>query len=844
MGDTPAFASIPGVKSISLLSSEKSSISDMEGMTETQVQERMNAPLTSGGSTDDSHGLSMPECDSIEVKLTSTSRWASVQEALEACLDPFFLAGQSNAKSDQIVEELIQLLDTSLTVHVPALVDLSFIQPFFSDHTRSERLDAVLGAARASNKLKVRSDLPVPSSNGLMLSVDEAEAAGLRVGPRSHAEGVNRSVLSLERKQHGAVADSEESMCALTLSSLQATVPQHRIVKVEHVELPCAVRVVFVSPTAADRAYAVWRVHAPHADFRVTRVGGGGAPSAKGLPVPPRTASEAARTAGVGAAALTAPAAPAARTALKCPRVVGEALSCPSSSDNVSDIIIKAANTCTAATPSAAVSALKPPPAIDVVLPISSKAGTSAAASSGPGTTSTTPSPESSTAKSKFNMNAAPFLPKSVLDAQLAAATVGSPAAGWWGRGSRTRGIQGCEDVSSASMDTSEALANQILMDSSSGWMFSGLSPYAGLAWAKKFSPMDGWVEGGGTAAAFGMCSDMPTLSSTSARKKPPAMPERPRAVGGDMPVAPCALGDSPRLKELRPVGGVKGCSDPYAPHPVTMSLSPEQVSGYHGALDDICTAHTSQTSQTSPANLSALRRHRHDPYNATGFVVCIGSSCASSLSYPMSSACATPASSKLLCAGSSTSERAAAGFCFQDPLIKASARRRERHRQMQEEESAARTSSSEADISSSHLEGMQSPQTEGSRSSIHSNNGSADRVTEQHSDEFAACSSASTKLADVADAIAAEPAGASAAAESAVPAPRSYAEALRLKAKAHPAAAAISTKSPERRREMGKANGASAAAAPAARFLDSEGRKAVAPAKSLSKPKKLVLSA
>ncbi|KPA84965.1 hypothetical protein ABB37_01404 [Leptomonas pyrrhocoris] len=801
----------------------------------------MDVPVTSVGSIDDSRGLTTPECDSIEVKRTAASRWASVREALEACLDPLFLAGQSSVKDDAIVEELVQLLDTSLTAHVPALAGLSFLQPFFSGSTRSERLDAVLGAARASNKLMLRDDLPVPSSSAFMLSVDEAEAACLRVGPRSHAEGVNRSVLSLERKPHSTAADSEGALRGFTLSQLQASVPQHRIVKTEWADSPCAVRVVFVSPVAADRAYAVWRAHAPHVDVRVTRVGG--APTGKALPVPPRPAAAA-----VGAAATTVPAVPAPRTALKCPRVVGEVLSCPSSCGNFTEVVTGTMGTLAAA-PRAAVPVPRPPPAIDAVLPSSAKSGVSAAVSSDPSTTSTTPSPESSTTKSKFNMNATPFLPKSVLEAQLAAATAavaavaavgGSPAVGWLPRGSRPRRTPGCEEVGGAVMDTSEALANQMLMDSSSGWMYPGLDPYKGPAWANKFTALDGWAaEGNAAAAANGsaVCNgDMPSLSSTySLRGAAPVMPGRPRAVGGDLPVAPCALGDSPNPKEQKPACAVQTRADLYQPPPMAMSPPLEQV-GIYGA-------HSSPPALTSPANLSTSRRHRHDPYSPTGFVLCSESSCASSLSHLAGNGAVTPAANKLLVAGCLAGEKVPANFVFEDPLIKASARRRERRRQAQKEEGETPTSSSEADSSSTNLDGLRSPRAEEGCSS---SSGSTGDAMEQGNHGFAAYHETMATTPEMAAAatttVAAAADGADAAAGSHAAAPKSYAEALRLKSKAAPAAAVVAAKSPEPRKE--KAGKATAAAAEKKTGAAASKAAAVSAVKPLAKPNKMAVVA
>ena len=786
MTETSCCSPAAAEKNVSLLSSKKYSISDMEGMTETQVHERADAPVTSAGSADDSRGLSTPDCDSIEVKLTPASRWATVQEALEACLDPFFLVGQSSIKDDRIAEELLQLLDTSLTAHVPALASVSFLQPFFDGSTRSERLDAVIDAARASNKLLLRDDLPVPSSSGFMLSVDETEAAGLRVGPRSHAEGVSRSTLSLERRH--STADAEEALRSVTLSQLQSTVPQHRIVKIERIEAPCVVRVVFVSPAAADRAYAVWRSHAPLGELRVVRVGGA-AMGGKSMPAPPRPASDAARPVATTAATIVVP---APRTALKCPRVVGEALSRLSHCDNAAQTSGKtmatgvAAAAAAAAPPRPAMPVPKPPPAIDVVLPTSAKTAATPAASSDPSTTSTTPSPESSTTKSKFNTNAAPFLPKSVLEAQRA-------AVGWWPRGSRARCVPAGEEGSGMSMDTSEALANLMLMDSTSGWMYPGLDPYTGAGWANKFNAVDGWIDG-----TAGLCGEMPSLSPAMAgRNASLAMPERPKAVGGDMPVAPCALGDSPCLKELQPLAAVRTRADLYPPRPMAASLSPEQASAGCGCatFDGICAARRSPSSQTLPTSLPTSRRHRHDPYSPSGFVLCAECSCASSLTHPVGAGVPSPASSKFLSAASLTSEKMAS-FCFEDPLIKASARRRERRRQMLAEEEATRTSSSEAESSSLPLEGSQSAQPENS-SSRSSATGDA---AEPRSRDCAACEEA---------AAVAESGAAEAAEDCVVPTPKSYAEALRLKAKASPVPALVSAKSPESKKgKAGKATG------------------------------------
>lgn len=860
-----SLAPISEDKNVSLVTSKKNSVSDMGSTTDTPARERADVPVTSAGSADDSHGLSTPDCDSMEVKLTPVSRWANVQEALEACLDPFFLAGQASVKDDKIAEELLQLVDTSLTAHVPALASLSFLQPFFNGSTRSERLDAVLGAARASNKLLLRDDLPVPPASGFMLSVDEAEAAGLRVGPRSHAEGVSRSVLSLERK-HAANAsvDVEETLRKCTAAQLQATVPQHRIVKVERQESPCLVRAVFVTPAAADRAFAVWRAHAPLPEMRVTRVGGSTTSgSGKSLTAAPRSAT----------ATLVVP---APRTTLKCPRVVGEALSRPSSSENVADLSGKTA-TAAAPPPRPAVPVPKPPPAIDAGLPVGPKAlavavAATPAASSGSSTAATTPSPENSTTKSKFNMNAAPFLPKSVLDAQMAAAAGG----GWWPpqqqRGSRAvRRTPNCEEVSSAaiSMDTSEALANQMLMDSSSGWMYPGLDPYNGPSWGNKFTAVDGWVEGnmgGGSDVAAGLPS-----TAAPARKETPAMPERPKAVGGDMPVAPCALGDSPSAKGLQPVGATSPQSrvELYAPRPMSMSLPPEQIGGGScSAYDAVCPARTSPLSQTSPPSLSTSRRHRHDPYSPTGFVLCAESSCASSLSHPPGgNLSTTPASNnntnKLLFAGSLTSEKMAS-FCFEDPLIKASARRRERRRQMQAESGqgeagAARTSSSvEGDSSaSSNLERSQSTQADSNSSAHSSKNSSTGDVAALAVAAAAPAAQAEAALVTPAP----EPAQSAAAvvAESAVaspspaPAPKSYAEALRLKAKASPSPAVVVTAATTKPTEAKKDKTGKASTTSTTRSAGVADKKsgagaskaASAPAgKSLAKPKKTAVTA
>jgi hypothetical protein len=351
------------------------------------------------------------------------------------------------------------------------------------------------------------------------------------------------------------------------------------------------------------------------------------------------------------------------------------------------------------------------------------------------------------------------------------------------------------------------------------------------------------------------VCGDVATAASITtpavARKESPLVPERPKAVGGDIPVALSALGDSPRLRGLQPVGGMRGCTDVFAPRQMAMSLPPEATAGCgNAAFDSVSAARTSPLLQTSPVNLSTSRRHRHDPYSPTGFVLCAESSCASSLTPQAGNASTSaPASNKLLFAGSLTSERMAASFCFEDPLIKASARRRERRRQMQEsEDGAARTSSSSAsEHSSAILKGSQSGHADmGSSSSNRSCGSTGDAAVHAHADVAASKETAEAAAEATEEVVA--------AVESPAPAPKSYAEALRLKAKATGNADGVSSKSAELKKEKSTRKGAgAAAAAPACTSAIAADKKAAAlvskagnasAAKSLPKPKKTAVTA
>ncbi|CBZ37076.1 hypothetical protein, conserved [Leishmania donovani] len=774
----------------------KNSASDLVESVGTQTQGKTDAAITHITSAEDSRSPSTPESDSFEITTVAAipisptatvSRWPSVQKTLEACMDPVFLACSSDMKDHKIAEEVLPLMDAAMTVCVSALASLSCLQPFFTGRTRSERIHTMLSAVRASNKLMLRDDLPAPASSFCALSVDEAEAAGLRVGLCSHAEGHARTVRTLECWQH--TPECEDSPRSLTLSRLRATSPQQKTRQAElPSSAPCAPCAALASLLPADNAHAAWEANPPHEDVSVSCPVDANAPGRALSIAPAFPVAVAEEPAIIG---VSAP-----RRTLKCPRVVGEEPLCSGNrdcaADNQEKIHIPTLRAC--------VPVPKPPPTIDVLLTdAAAKFHGSTASSSAKEATSVptmrsdlpvlaTPSSATATANTTnrlhFSVTTAPFMPKSLLSATSGVAPAATP-----------RRPTVCEHAGAFPADISEALAKETLTDSNTGCTHATPDLCAGSSWGKRHGAAGAWRRG--LMAAPPMPVD--ESPSTSLRKEVCCMPaERPpRALGAAMPQAPRAIDVSPRMADALPLAELR------PPRPLMVAIPSESVPGSGlGGCGPICPSPAG--AQLSPCPLSQSRRHRHDPYSPAGFVLCAEKSCALSLSQMSIPAARAFTSSASPRPASSACNSSAAGemmsFSFADPLIKATARLQERRRLLRAD--TTRTPLSELESASCSV-AHSSPACE-----------SGDDVEDAPCRSLPLCealfaaaraeptAAATAAFVNSVDEDAVSPADAAAAAG----APKSYAEALRLSAKALPPALVVAAKPAGKREKSPKA--------------------------------------
>ncbi|KAG5494892.1 hypothetical protein JIQ42_02508 [Leishmania sp. Namibia] len=678
-----AASAVAGDKDTFTAESKSNRASHTVASAETQRQGKTYAAHTHITSAEVSCTSSAPRIDSFEIASaavtplspgTAVPRWSSLKEALEACMDPVFLAGSADVKADKIAKEVLLLMDAAMTVHVPALAGLSCLQPLFTGRTCSERVDAVLKAARASNKLMLRGDLPVPSSSGCTLSEAEAEAAELRVGLRSNADGDagDAPVLKCRRHTPGRAAP----FCSPALSRLKATTPLQRMREAELTSCaPCALPVALTSPVASDNAHVMYQPNLPRTDAGVSRQDGAGDP-ARALPVasafPAPVAEES------GSAALPAP-----RTVQLCPCAAGEDPLRPDSRDGTADL--QATNDMP--TLRLCVPVPKPPPAIDAVMMeaadksygarVSSSAKEAASASTA---RSASPAPATSlfsatanrTTRSStgFSVHAAPFVPAERVNTTSDII----PIDGHWRVAShapRLRQWAFCDAPAAGCADVSEALANHMFMDSNTAWMCAALSLCAGSSCGEKCGALGTWGRGS-TITPPAPVGELPC--------KERLLPEKcaRKALTPDMPHAPLAVGDSPASTYALPITGHRRL------RPLAVSAVAESVprSGFDGCRSMRAPA---MSVQPPPFPLSQTRRHRHDPYSPAGFAVCAENSSpfsSSQTNMPTALALTSSASPRLSStARTMGSARELVSFCFADPLIKASARLQERRR-------------------------------------------------------------------------------------------------------------------------------------------------------------------
>ncbi|KAG5471160.1 hypothetical protein CUR178_02471 [Leishmania enriettii] len=650
---------------------------------------------------------SAPTIDSFEIASaavtplspgTAVPRWSSLKEALEDCMDPVFLAGSADVKIDKIAEEVLLLMDATTTVHVPALAGLSCLQPLFTGRTRSERVDAVLSAVRASKKLMLRGDLPVPSSSDCTLSEAEAEAAELLVGLRSNADGDagDASVLECRRHPPGRAAPFRSP----ALSRLNATTPPQRMREAELTSSAlCALPVALTSPVASDNAHMMYQPNLPRTDAGVSRKEGVG-DSARALPVAPASPAPVAEESGSSAL-------PAPRTAQLCPRATGEDPLRPGSCDGTANL--QATNDMP--TLRSCVPVPKPPPAIDAVMieaadklygaRVSGSAKevastfTARPASPVPATSSFSATANRTTRSlTGFSVHAAPFVPAERVDTTSGI----TPIDGQWRVAShapRLRQWAVCDAPAADCADVSEALANHMLIDSNTAWMCAALSLRACSSCGEKCGALGTW-ERGSTITPPAPVGEVPWALTHKERLLPAKCARK--ALTPDMPHAPLAVGDSPSSTHALPVTGLHRLC------PLAVSAAAERVprSGFDGCRS----MHAPAVSvQLSPFPLLQTRRHRHDPYSPAGFAVCAENSSPFSLSQtnaPTALALTSSASPRLSStARTMGSARELVGFCFADPLIKASARLQERRRVLRAD-AAGTTSCVRESVSSS----------------------------------------------------------------------------------------------------------------------------------------------
>ncbi|KAG5495649.1 hypothetical protein GH5_03314 [Leishmania sp. Ghana 2012 LV757] len=675
-----AASAVAGDKDTFTTDSKSNRASQTVASAETQRQGKTDAAGTHTPSAEVSFTSSAPRIDSFEISSTAVTplspgtavpRWSSLKEALEACMDPVFLAGSADVKADKIAEEVLLLMDATMTVHLPALVGLSCLQPLFTGHTRSERVDAVLSAVRASNKLMLRGDLPVPSSSDCTLSEAEAEAAELRVGLHSNADG-DAPVLECRPHTPGCAAP----FCSPALSRLKATTPPQRMREAELTSCaPCALPVALTSPVASDNAHVMYQPNLPHTDAGVPRHDGAG-DSTRALPVAP--ASPAPVSEESGSAALPAP-----RTAQLCPRAKGEDPLRPLSRDGAADL--QATNDMP--TLRLCVPVPKPPPAIDAVMMeaadksygarVSSSAKeaastfTARSASPAPATSSFSATANRTTRSlTGFSVHVAPFVPAERVNTTSSI----TPIDDQWRVAShapRLRQWAFSDAPAAGCADVSEALANHMLMDSNAAWMCAPLSLRAGSSCGEKCGALGTWGRGS-TITPPAPVGELPCKE-----KLLPAKCAR-KALTPDMTHAPLAVGDSLASTHALPITGLR------RPRPLAVSAVPESVprSGFDG-----CRSMRAPTVsvQLPPFPLSQTRRHRHDPYSSAGFAVCAETSSpfpSSQANMPTALALTSSASPRLSSTARTIgSARERTSFCFADPLIKASARLQERRR-------------------------------------------------------------------------------------------------------------------------------------------------------------------
>ncbi|KAG5470741.1 hypothetical protein LSCM1_01990 [Leishmania martiniquensis] len=642
---------------------------DMVESADTQTQGKSDAANTHVTSAEDSRSSSTARIDSLEIatapgtprsSLKAVPQQASVQEALEDCMESVLIAASEYERSDEMTEEILPLMDKEGTVHLPALADLFCLEHLFAGYTCSERVNAVLMATRTSSKLVLRDDLPVPSSHGCLLSEAEAEAAKLRVGLRSSADG---DAPTLKCQQHASAG--EPSVCLRAPCQLQVTTAPQKLQEVQLSSCsPCLLPAAFPSPVASDSADALCQAKLPPTDARASRQDDAHGPS-RALPVAPAPPAPVAE--GPGSFAV-----PAQRIALMRPRAIASDLFPPEYRDCAAD------RQATVGVPAqqACVPMPKPPLAIDIVMMVTAdrvdgatlssiaKEVTSASAAS-----LVSLIPVAPTISATANMTTASMPDFNLSATSFPAETVSSTAdiipivSHWRPTSYAPRHLQlalsgapttGC-------IDASEGMTNDLL---NMTWACGTRSLCAGSSCGENYGAVGARQKGSPITPPVPLGEHLQTLSS-----KEEVLPGAgaPKDLTADKPQTAFAIDFSERADALPTTG-------PGRSHPLMACTAKESFSS--SSFDGSRSIRTPALRfQPSPCLSSQSRRHRHDPYGQTGFALCSENCSAfSSLTNMPSRVFAFSVSSNL-----SYTAQKVCSFRFEDPLIKASAQVRER---------------------------------------------------------------------------------------------------------------------------------------------------------------------
>ncbi|KAI5687731.1 hypothetical protein MNV84_06794 [Leishmania braziliensis] len=744
---------------------------------EKQTVGKTDAIITHITSAEDSRSSTTPESESFvftTMAVTPISPavamlcGSSVQKVLEACMDPVFLTASTDMNADNIAADVLSLMDAAMTVHVPALADLSCLEPFLTGYTRCERIDAVLSAARASSKLILRDDLPVPPSSTCMLSVDAFEGARLRVGFRSHTADETYSMEMLKHRLH--TSECEASLHSLLHYRLGATTSQQNTRNVElSSNALCGQRAALASPVAAYQAHVELEASPLLKDVCESR-SDDTCVSRRPLPVacafPVAVGEEPAGIAICESRSMQLGPCPIDKDPL-------HAGSCGCAADHHRNLYTSMPRMC-APIP-------KPLLTIDAILTDTdfkfheetassgvreaTSMSTTRSGSPGPTMSSSVTATTTATEKLYISMSAVPSFHKSVLNATIGATSVGDfcfPANAVRSRSLLTL----CEDSAACPIDASEAMANEKLMGSAMPRLYAPVDVCAGTSCESMDGVAEPWRKGSATPLHTGMGR----LPSTFLHKKglmPAGSP--PKAIGVWVPQAPCPIGSSLKPDGAPPVAGLPPTRLLMVPIP-TDSVS-------CSSADDCRSAHELQaTYQTSPCLLSGSHYRRHDPYSMTGFLACAQNRNTSSLSQVnMPNSCVSTLSAQLRHSTDAypSSATREVKFCFQDPLIKASAWLLERRHFWQRDATYTPSSEWEGALHSNTHDDSSDEHSDAEeiscRSLLMHNAAVAATLAEPRS------ASANLSLRPI-DADLASPAGATAAAV----APKSYAEAAR----------------------------------------------------------------